>query len=164
MFGLGLKERSGEALRRGAKAIVLGSFYQHSQAEEHGLNERATAFLYSEALAHQLYALGQNYGLSLVGKHKWATPEFFLRNVAGILIDQEREQQLPPGALSEVLLNRFMDFEQMSPQDRKDGRHFKQSATLVAERDSSANAAIISKSLEQCSRSFFDQARKVFEK
>jgi hypothetical protein len=162
MFGLGLKERSAEALRRGTKAVVDGGFFEQSEVEKFGLNESASAFLYSEALAHQIYALGLIYGSSLVGKNRWATPAFFFQNVGEVLVEEEHAQGLPPGALSKVLLNRFMDFEGLPARDRQAGKHFDQSASMVAQRDASADIEKISETLESCSSTFFNQAKKVF--
>lgn len=162
MFGFGLKHRSGEALRRGARAIALGSFVDRSELEDQGLNEQASSTLYFEVLAHQIYALGLIYGLSLVGRRGWATPDFFFRNVGEALVEAEAAQSLHPGALAKVLLNRFMDFEGMPSEARKDGKHFEQSASMVAELDSSADHEEIANLLQKHSESFFHQGKKVF--
>jgi hypothetical protein len=73
MFGPGLKERSAGALCRGAKAIVAGRFFEQSEVEKQGLNESASALLYSAALAQKIYALGLICGNGLVGKNRCQT-------------------------------------------------------------------------------------------
>lgn len=162
MFGLTLKSRAAEALKRGTRAALTGGFFHHSQAENFGLKDSACAYLYSEALAHQIYSLGLIYGRSLTGKHNWATPEFFFRNVGEALAEEEKNQSLPPGALSRVLLNRFVEFESISPEERRNGAHLQQSAFRVAERDPSADTNSITKALDEAASSFYVEAKRMF--
>ena len=157
MFGLGLKERSAEALRRGTKAIVLGGFTDQSEMEKFHLNEAASAFLYSEALAHKVFALNLVYKASLVGKHSWATPEFFLQNIVKVLVEEENRQGLPPGTFSRVLINRLTSFEALSTQNM-----FKVSAQTMSVFDPDADIEKISKALQKMSYEFAEQTRKVF--
>ena len=72
MFGLSTKERQEraiEALQRGTKAILVGGFFHAENADEYGLNEEASAWLYTEALAHQVYDLIVIFNNTLANNH-----------------------------------------------------------------------------------------------
>lgn len=163
MFGLTLRERAAEALRRGARAAMTGAYFHHSRIPEFKLNEEASAWLYTEALAHQIYALGSMYGRALVGKNEWATPEFFFKAVGKGLGESEREQKLAPNSVASFVLKRFLEMEELSAEQRKNGEHFRQSFSLIQKKDSSANSAAILKALEEASTSYFQDARRMFD-
>lgn len=162
MFGLTLKSRTAEALRRGVQAIVRGGFIDNNSRQNLGLNTEANSYLHSEIMAHQLYSLGLIYGRALVGKHNWATPEFFFRSVAKALAEGETAQHLPAESLSRVLLERFLDFEGLSPEERKARAHVRQSAMRVSERDERVPMPHIEEVIENAAASFFRQAKGVF--
>lgn len=162
MFGLTLRERVAEALRRGVRAAMTGAYFHHSRVVNLGLNDSAGAYLYSEALAHQIYALGLAYGRALVGKENWATPDFFLKSVANGIRESEKEQGLIPGSMVSVLLKRFVDFECLSPQQRSENEHFADSAKRVRERDARADEQELIHALEDATRKYFGDVSKMF--
>ena len=162
MFGLSLRERSAEALRRGARAALTGGFFHYTEAESFQLNIDASSYLYTEALAHQIYTLGLIYGQALVGKEKWATPEHFFKSVAKGITEHEKEQSLLPGSISSFVFKRFMEIEELTPEKRRNGEHFNQSVELVKKKDPSADVNAIRKALEKASRDYYAQARKMF--
>lgn len=162
MFGLSLRERTEEALRRGARAALTGAFFHHTEAEKFQLNQEASSYLYTEALAHQIYMLGLIFGQTCVGKEKWATPEFFFKSVAKGITEHEKEETLQIGSISSFVFKRFMEMEELSPEKRLNGEHFWQSVTLVQNKDSSADGDKICKALENASEKYYSQARKMF--
>lgn len=74
MFGLSKKERTAEALKRGTTAIMNGAFFHINEAENYGLNEAASAWVYTKAQALQIYILVVVFNNTLGRKHSWATP------------------------------------------------------------------------------------------
>jgi hypothetical protein len=85
MFGLSKRERVAEALRRGTVAALTGGFFHHSQVEALGLNEAASSWIYTDALAHQIFALGVIYSNAPACREPWADASFFNDAVFGAL-------------------------------------------------------------------------------
>lgn len=162
MFGLTLRERAAEALRRGARAAMTGAYFHHSRVPQFGLNEEASAWLYTEALAHLIYTLSLLYGHALTGKETWATPEFFFKAVAKGIGESEKEQGLAQHSVTSFVLKRVVEMDLLSGEQRTNGEHLKQSAILVQKKDQSANATEITAALEQASMNFYQDARKMF--
>ncbi len=162
MFGFSLRERAAEALRRGARAAMTGGFFHHSEVDGFGLNKEASSFLYTEALSHQIYALGLIFGETLVGKEKWATPEFFFESVGKGIAEHEKEQSLMPGSVSSFVFKRFMEIENLTPQERNNGEHFNQSTCLIKGKDISANSDDIVKALMTATEQYYSKAKKMF--
>ncbi|MGH8502546.1 MAG: hypothetical protein ACREVE_08740 [Gammaproteobacteria bacterium] len=162
MFGLTLRERAAEALRRGARAAMTGAYFHHTKVAELGLNDEASAWLYTEGLAHQIYALGLVYGKAFVGKEKWATPDFFFASVGKGLAEADKENGLPPTATSSFVFKRFLEMEALSGEERHKGEHFRQSVVAVQKKDARASAQQIIQALEAASSSYFQDVRKMF--
>ena len=79
MFRLGKKARAAEAIERSVRAVLTSAYFHYSEIEVLGLNESASAWLLTEAYAHQIYALGCVSAHAL-RKDKWATMEFFVES------------------------------------------------------------------------------------
>jgi hypothetical protein len=141
---------------------MTGGFFHHTEAQRFGLNEEAEAYLYTEAMVHQIYALAVLYRLALLGKGKWATPEFFFKSVGKGLAEHERESELAPGSVSSFVFKRLMDMGNLSPEQTRDGEHFNQSVALVREYDPSADKSAIHVALQKASEEYFSHARKMF--
>jgi len=163
MFGLSFKEKTAEALKRGTNAALTGGFFHYSQAQEFGLNKEATAWLYTQALVHQIYMLGVLYKHSTMGKYKWATADFMVKNIANILTDHEIKQGLTAGTISSFVFMRCSEMDNLTPKERETGEHYLQSAKLIADKDDSVNIENISKRLNSVAYTYFEHARKMFD-
>jgi len=162
VFGLSFKEKTAEAIQRGTKAALSGGFFHHTQAQKFNLNDEATAWLYTQALVHQIYMLGVLYKHSTMGKYKWATPDFLTKNIDSALTEHEIIEGLTPGTRRSFIFKRCIEMDNLTPKERETGQHYHHSAKLVAEKDSNANEASIARTLEGVVDSYFQQARKMF--
>ena len=162
MFGLSKKERAKEALQRGTKAVLIGGFFHVQHAEEYGLNEQASAWFYTEALAHQIYILIVIFHNTFGKKYGWATSEFAVKAINETLTDYEIKEGLTPGSVSSFIFRRCAEMDALSSQDRVDGEHFRQSACKVAELDSRADQESIANKLSSVAMEYFDNAVKMF--
>jgi hypothetical protein len=162
MFGLGKKTRAAEAIRRGVRASLTGAYFHHSEIEKFGLNESASAWLYTEAIAHHVYALGYISSAALK-KEKWANLEFFFESAIDGM--KEAEQHGGPSAeqLAPSVLNRYGEFEFFSGQDRIEGAHYRSSAELIARQDSTADLELITNALRKSTERYVADARKMFD-
>lgn len=163
MFGLTLKERAEEALKRGTKAVLVGGFFHVNDAERFGLNEDATSYLYTEAQAHQIYALTVIFHQTLAKEKSWATPAFAIKAITGAATEFEIEHGISPGSISFSVFRRCTEIDNLSPQERLDGKHFAQSADRVLDRDPSADRAAVARALEGATHRYFDQALRMFK-
>ena len=145
MFGLSLRERAAEALRRGSRAALTGGIFHYTDVDRFHLNKDASSYLYTEAIAHQIYALGLVFGQTFVGKENWATLEFFFTSVAKGISEHEQKESLQPGSISSFVFKRFAEMEELSPDNRRNGEHFNQSIALVKHKDPSADGVAIRK-------------------
>lgn len=162
MFGLTLRERTAEAIRRGAKAAMTGAYFHHSQTPEFGLNEEASAWLYTESIAHLIYTLNLLYAHAPGAREVWATPEFFFKAVAKGLNESEQEQGLAQNSVLSFVVKRVVEMDGLSGAERSSGEHLRQSAALVGKKDASGNGKAIAEALEKASMTFFEDARKMF--
>ncbi len=162
MFGLGKKERAAEAIRRGVKAALTGAYFHNTEVEKFGLNKSASSWLYTEALAHQIYALGYICSTALAGR-RWATLDFFFESAIDGIKESENEGGASTDQLAPVLLKRYADFEAFTGEERVTGAHYKNSADLVCEQDPSADVAKISVALQNSVDKYVQDARKMFD-
>lgn len=163
MFGLSKKRRVAEALRRGTKAILIGGFFHVEHAEEFHLSEEASAWLYTEAIAHQTYVLMVTFNNTLAKRYRWATPAFAIKAVSGAMADFEMEQGLVPGGISSFALRRCAEMDALSPEERTSGIHFSQSAAKIAELDPAADQRAIVERLSSVARTYFDNILSMFQ-
>lgn len=161
MFGLGKKARAAEAIRRGVRASLTGAYFHHSEIEEFGLNKSASAWLYTEAIAHHIYVLGYISSTALKTE-KWATLDFFIESAIDGM--KEAEQNGGPSAeqLAPSVLNRYSVFESFSGQQRIEGAHYRSSAELVAKQDPAADLEIIATALKASTDRYVADVRKMF--
>jgi len=161
MFGFGKKARAAEAIRRGVRASLTGAYLHHSEIEKFGLNKSASAWLYTEAIAHHLYALGYISAAALRSE-SWATLEFFFDSA----IDGMKEASLHGGPSAEqlapIVLKRYGEFDAFAGEDRLNGAHYRSSANLVGERDPSADIDVIANALRASTERYVADARKMF--
>jgi hypothetical protein len=162
MFGLSKKERAVEALQRGTKAVLIGGFFHVQDAEKYGLNKQASAWLYTEAIAHQIYALIVIFNNTLEKKHVWANTEFVLKAINNAITDWELQEGLTPGSVSSFIFRRCTEMDALTGQERIHGEHFRQSARKVAEFDPRADQESIANRLSSVAREYFDNAVKMF--
>ncbi|MCP4319550.1 MAG: hypothetical protein GY789_27090 [Hyphomicrobiales bacterium] len=163
MFGKSKKERTIEALQRGTKAALSGGFFHVQDAEEYGLDEPASAWLYTEALAHQIYVLIVIFNNTLVKKHSWATTQFAIKAINAAITDYEIQVGSTPGSMSAFIFRRCSEIDALPPQARVDGEHFRQSTRKVAEFDSRADQEKIAHRLESVANEFFNNAINMFK-
>lgn len=162
MFGLSKKERATEALQRGTKAILIGGFFHVQHAEKYGLNEQASAWLYTEALAHQVYVLIVIFNNTLAKKYGWATLQFAMKAINEAITDYEIQEGSTPGSVSSFIFRRCAEMDTLTPQERVAGEHFRQSARKVFEYDSRADQEAIAERLSAVSKEYFEIAVKMF--
>jgi hypothetical protein len=165
MFGLSFKEKTAEALHRGTKAALSGVIFHPTQAQKFGFNEEATFWLYSEALAHQIYMLCMLYKHTTPQhKYKWATPHFSINNISKVLIAYELKVGLAPSSTSSFIFERCCEIDELSPKEREIGMHYLQSAKLIVEKDTTANKEIIVQTLKHIASTYVVEARGMFGK
>ena len=161
MFGLGLKSRTEEAVRRAVRASLMGGYLHPSQIQELSLNEDASATLLTESYAQHLFVLGV-----IFTKHcqeKWATYEFFVGAVvAGMKEAMEKDGGPDPSALAPMLFDRFHVFQSMSEEERFSGKHFEDSASLVIAEDQTTDLKTITKILESATYRYMADADRMF--
>ena len=163
MFGLSKKERAAEALRRGTKAVLIGGFFHVEHTEEFGLNDEASAWLFTEAIAHQIYVLFVIFNNTLAKKYRWATHDFALKAVSDAMVDFELEGGQPPGVISSITLRRCTEMDALTAAEGASGAHYRQSAAKVAEHDPTANKDAIEERLSSVARRYFENAKPMFQ-
>ncbi len=163
MFGLSKKEQASEKLQCGTKSILKSGFFSAQYAEDYGLNEQASAWLYTEALAHQIYVLIAIFNNTFGKKYEWATPQFMIKAINEAIVDYEIQEGSTPGSISSFIFRRCAEMDALSPQDRVAGEHFRQSASKVAEFDSQADRAAIADRLSIVAKQYFDNAINMFK-
>jgi hypothetical protein len=162
MFGLGKKERAREALRRGTAAALAGAFFHPAEIEKLGLNEEASSWIYTESLAHQLFALGITYSNSPLANEPWATAAFFNNAVSDAITQHERESGIGPGTINSFAFKRLDDFIGMGRPALADGQHFADSALKAVAKDPRADMKRISQQLKLSTEKYFQAAAKMF--
>ncbi len=161
MFGLSKRERVGEALRRGTAAALTGAFFHPTEVEALDLNTETSSWIYTESLAHQLFALGLIYSNSSFSNESWATAAFFNNTVSEAITKHERENGLSPGTINSFIFNRIDDLGFIYSQGVAH-QHLMDSATKVAEKDQRANRDQIFEKLKSSTENYFMAASKMF--
>lgn len=161
MFGLRKKAQAAEAIRRGVRASLTGAYFHHSEIEKFGLNKSASAWLYTEAIAHHIYALGYISATALKTE-KWATLDFFFESAIDGMKEAEKHDGPSAKQLAPSVLKRYGEFESFSGQERIEGAHYHSSAELIAKQDSAANLEIIENALRASTDRYVADARKMF--
>jgi hypothetical protein len=162
MFGIGKKERAAEAVRRGVLASLTGAYLHHSEIERLGLNKSASSWLYTESLAHHVYALGTIFSHALSSAERWATQEFFVTAAESAFAAHESKNGLAPGTLSSVIFPRFGEFQSLRGEQRVAGEHYAASASAVRARDSKADTAAVHAMLRESTDRYVADARRMF--
>lgn len=162
MFGFGKKSRAAEAIRRGVKASFTGAYLHPSEIEKFGLNKGASSWLYTEALAHHLYALGY-IAASALQAEKWATLDFFFDSALDGMKEAEKNNGTSEDQIAPVVLKRYNEFELFTGQERLDGAHYQSSAELVLNQDPSANLQEITGALQASTEKYVADVRKMFD-
>lgn len=161
MFGFGKKARAAEAIRRGVRASLTGAYLHPDQIATFGLNKRASAWLYTEAISHHIYALGYVSARAL-NEEAWATSAFFIDSVVDGMKEASKRDGPSVDQLSSIVLKRFVEFESFSGQDRISGVHYRSSAHLVAKQDSTADIETIARVLKTSTDQYVADARQMF--
>ena len=161
MLGFGLKKRTAEAIRRGVRASLTGAFFHRTRVQEFGLNDEGSAWLFTEAYAHQFYVLGC-ITTHACKNERWATFEFFAKSAVDGIRESERTGGMNTEQLTPILLKRYSDFEALGSEARLRGEHYRSSAILVAERDESADIESITRALSSSTERYMVEAGKMF--
>jgi len=156
MFGFGLKKRTAEAIRRGVRASLTGAYFHHSEVQRFGLNDGGSAWLLTEAYAHQFYALGC-ITTHACRKDKWATFDFFVESAMKGIREAEQEGGMNAEQLAPTLLKRYRDFEAFGGEERIRGEHFRTSAILISEQDKSADIEAITQALSSSTQRYMGE-------
>lgn len=162
MFNFSKKERAREAIYRGTKAALTGGFFHYSDAQKFGLNEQATAWLYTEALALQIYTLVTIFNNKLGGRHKWANVEFVVEAIEKATKEYEKENGLKYGSVGHFVINRMVEIDQMAPDQRRGKEHLWESAQKVKNFDKFAPEEELVDSLDSACLNYFNNAIKMF--
>lgn len=159
MFGLSQKERAAEALRRGAKAAMIGHYFHHTDAAQFGLNDDATAYLWTEALVHQIQALGFIADKALSGK-SWVDGNFFWHAVADGISEGDKEFGLSISPLVPIIYKRIAEFNAMPTSSKRET--YADSARRVKECDHRADEVALCAVLEKATMQYFVDVMKMF--
>lgn len=161
MFSFGLKKRTAEAIRRGIRASLTGAYFHHSDVQKYGLNNEGSAWLLTEAYAHQFYALSC-ITAHACRKDKWATLDFFMESAIEGIREAEREGGMKTEQLTPILLKRYDDFEAFDGEARTRGEHYKSSAILISKHDESADVEAITQALSKSTQRYMNDVGKMF--
>jgi hypothetical protein len=159
MFNFGFRKRNAEAIRRGVRGSLIGAFLHPNEIGEMGLNDSAREYLFTESLAHHLFALGSVYS------HLSPKPSFeFFKDAAidGMAESQEKDKGPDSYILAPMLFDRFHVFQSLSPEERVNDEHFLLSARLVQEQDPKANIDEIANIIKLSTRKYMIESRKMF--
>ena len=160
MFGLSQNEHATKALRSGAKAAMIGGYFHHTEAAQFGLNDDASAYLYTKAMVHQIHALAFISGKALSGK-AWADWDFFVRAVVAGISEGDKEFGLSVSPLVPVIFKRIMEFQSMPTSSTRET--YVDSAKRVKERDHRADEAAICDALEGATMKYLANVVRMFE-
>lgn len=133
------KDKVEEGLRRSTKAVLIGGIVHIDDVEKLKLNEEASAELYAESQAHLIYCIGTVFNNKIIGKKKWATPQFMEECIKREVEIFEKTNNLHPGMLTSILFKRLYEIESMTQKQRAKFEHVKDSAKRVYNKDPSAN-------------------------
>lgn len=161
MFGLGKKSRAAQAIRRGVRASFTGAYLHPSEIESFGLNKSASSWLYTEALAHHLYALGY-VSASALKSDKWATLDFFFESAIDGMKEAEKNNGSVADQIAPIILKRYNEFGTFTGPERVEGKHYHSSAELIFKQDSTANIEAITTALENSTKNYVADARNMF--
>lgn len=161
MFGLSQKERAAEALSRGAKAAMTGAYFHHTEAVKFGLNDNASAYLYTEALVHQIQALGFISSQALSG-NSWANWDFFIHAVVAGISEGDKEFGLNVSSLVPVIFKRIMEFQSMPTSSKRET--YVDSARRVKALDHRADEAALCAALEGATMKYLTDVARMFAK
>ena len=160
MIELTMQERATEAVRQGVLASLTGAYFHVSEADKFGLNNEATTWLYSEALAHQIYMLSM-IANQTVSSAPWATGDYFMSALREAMELDARKMKMTTGTYS-YIFNRCRTFDSLGLEQRVAGEHFRLSARAVAEKDSKADVRAIEEALRTATEKYADAALKMF--
>lgn len=138
-------------------AAMIGGYLHHSEIDKLGLTDSASAFLYVEAVAIQIYALG-----AIFYHHRssgaWETPEFFHNAAVKGLLDGEKANGLRTDSFVPSIVNRLQEIDTSRDVDHP----FAWSAERVKKIDPSADGKQIEMLLQSAAHRFFEDAVKMF--
>ena len=160
MFGLSKKDRVAEALRRGTAGALTGGFLHPDQIQGFGLNREASSYIYSEALTHQIFALGLIYSNSQFSNEPWATSSFFNDHVSAAITEHEKSISVAPGTVNSVVFNRINELIRLY--QNGNFAHLKDSAIRVAQKDPKIDANFVFNQLKQSTEQYIVAAAKMF--
>lgn len=159
MFG-SRRRKVSDAITRSFKAIFTGGFYHLERAQEHGLNDKAEAWLYSEAVVHLAYVVSAFYGNIFRRRFRWATTKLFGDAVLKACAEEEQQGGAEPmfeGGLAMFLFQRLDKIEALTKDERAAGKHYLLSAQSVAELDPSADIERIVTELKAAAINFGEE-------
>jgi len=143
-----------EGLRRSTRAVLIGGLFHPEHVEQYGLNEEASAMLYTEMIAHLIYCIGIVFNNKIAGKKSWANPKFMESCIKREMDNYEKETEQHPGAITSILFKRLYEIEGMSPQQRASLQHFRDSAKRVYGKDKRVNVDQLSSLFENKTKEF----------
>ena len=162
MFWRSQKDRAAEALHRGIKAILIGGFFHYEHSQQFALNKQASAWLYTEAIAHQVYVLTAIFHNTAGKTYEWATRDFMMKAMSEAMVNFELQQGTVPGGISSFAFRRCAEIDALTPQERTTGKQFEQSAARIAELDPSADTRAIAAKFDEVTSKFFECALPMF--
>jgi len=143
-----------EGLMRSTRSVLIGGLFHSDHVEKYGLNEEASAVLYTEMQSHLVYCIGIVFNNKIAGKKSWATPQFMEACIKNEVANYEKEIGQHPGAITSILFKRLYEIESMSPQQKASLEHIKDSARRVYGKDPRANVDDLSNLFENKTRDF----------
>ena len=160
MFGLSLKERTAEAVRRASMAATIGGYLHHTEVDALGLNDAASACLWHFSVALQIDTLLFIFGKTKSGR-SWKTLVFFVKSAQQGINDGEHFNGLKTGVLSSNIFGSLGEIHSI-PQSEQSNR-FLISAMKIKALDATANTDTIADLLRITVEKYFRDAYKMFE-
>jgi len=155
MLGFGYNKNTvKDGLKRSTRAVLIGGLFHHEHASSFGLNEEGSAWLYTEMQAQLIFCIGIAFEVKICGKKSWATPQFMQDCIKEEILDYEKRESMSPGSILSYIFRRLYEIETMTPQERRDLIHLRQSAELIQEKDRRADIAALTKLFESKTREF----------
>lgn len=151
----GYKESEVEdSLRRSTRAVLIGGIFHTDHAEQFKLNKEATAYIYTEMLSNLIYCIGIVYQNKILGKKSWATTKFLENCIKKEIESYERQFCQTTGSITSIIFKRLYEIERMSPQQRANLEHIRESASKIKSIDSNADMNLLEKTYEVKTREF----------
>lgn len=161
MFGLSKRERVAEGLRRAAIAAMDGVRFTVDDIARFGLSDEASAYLFTDAIAHRLFMLSVVLSDQFKGE-SWNTFEFFVEGIKPGILERERTAGLVPYSMFSMLMSRYNGLLQIPTAQARNGGRLLDTARRVADLDDQADPMVLKDILERAVMDFMNEVDGYF--